>query len=93
MPTSIKENYSPEQIVGKAKLEGLMCVSVERIYRHIWDDKKKGGHFYKHLRTQGKRYRKRGAGKDRRGQIVGRNGIENRPKEVDLKERLRGVLR
>ena len=84
----LKEDYSPEQIVGKAKLEGLKCVSVERIYQYIWDDKKKGGDLYKHLRTQGKRYRKRGASKDKRGQIVGRNGIENRPKEVDLKERL-----
>ena len=84
----LKEDYSPEQIVGKAKLEGLKCVSVERIYQYIWDDKKKGGYLYKHLRTQGKRYRKRGASKDKRGQIVGRNGIENRPKEVDLKERL-----
>lgn len=84
----LKEDYSPEQIVGKAKLEGLSCVSVERIYQYIWEDKKKGGELYKHLRTQGKRYRKRGASKDKRGQIAGRNGIENRPKEVDLKERL-----
>lgn len=84
----LKEDYSPEQIVGKAKLEGLKYVSVERIYQHIWDDKKKGGYLYKHLRTQGKRYRKRGASKDKRGQITSRNGIENRPNEVDLKERL-----
>lgn len=84
----LKEDYSPEQIVGKAKNEGLKCVSIERIYQHIWDNKKKDGDLYKHLRTQGKRYRKRGSSKDKRGQIVGRNGIENRPKEVDLKERL-----
>jgi IS30 family transposase len=84
----LKEDYSPEQILGKAKLEKIDCVSIERIYGHIWDDKKKGGDLYKHLRTQGKRYRKRGSSKDKRGQIVGRNGIENRPIEVDLKERL-----
>lgn len=84
----LKEDYSPEQIVGKANLEGLKCVSVERIYQFVWDDKKKGGYLYRHLRTEGKRYRKRGSSKDKRGQIVGRNGIENRPKEVDLKERL-----
>jgi IS30 family transposase len=84
----LKEDYSPEQIVGKAGLEGVECVSIERIYQHIWDDKKRGGDLYKHLRTQGKRYRKRGASKDKRGQIVGRVGIENRPSAVDLKERL-----
>ena len=32
-------------------------------------------------------YRKRGASKDKRGQIMGRIGIENRPKEVDDKQR------
>jgi IS30 family transposase len=84
----LKEDYSPEQIVGKAKVEGIDCVSVERIYQFIWKDKKQGGTLYKHLRTQGKRYRKRGASKDKRGQITARVGIEKRPAEVDLKERL-----
>jgi IS30 family transposase len=86
--TWIKEDYSPEQIVGKAKVEGFDCVSLERIYQFIWKDKKQGGTLYKHLRTQGKRYRKRGASKDKRGQITARVGIEKRPIEVDLKERL-----
>lgn len=40
-----------------------------------------------HLRTLGKTYRKRGASKDKRGQIVGRKGIENRPIEVEDKQR------
>lgn len=84
----IKEDYSPEQIVGIAKLKGFDCVSIERIYQFIWEDKKQGGSLYKHLRTQGKRYRKRGASKDKRGLIVGRVGIENRPIEVSEKERL-----
>lgn len=84
----LKEDYSPEQIVGVAKNEGIDCVSIERIYQFIWKDKKEGGDLYLHLRTQGKRYRKRGASKDKRGQIVGRIGIENRPKEVLEKERV-----
>lgn len=84
----IQEDYSPEQIVGIARLESFTCISVERIYQFIWEDKKQGGILYKHLRTQGKRYRKRGASKDKRGQIVGRIGIENRPLEVEQKERI-----
>lgn len=84
----LKKDYSPEQIVGVANKEGIKCVSIERIYQFIWNDKKVGGDLYKHLRTQGKRYRKRGASKDKRGQIVGRVGIEHRPKEVDEKERI-----
>jgi IS30 family transposase len=84
----ISDNYSPEQIAGEAKLKGVKCVSHERIYQHIWADKRNKGMLYEHLRQQGKRYRKRGASKDKRGQIVGRNGIENRPKIVENKERI-----
>jgi IS30 family transposase len=83
----IREDYSPEQIVGVAKLQVKECVSIERIYQHIWKDKKQGGMLYSHLRTQGKRYRKRGASKDKRGQIPGRIDIEHRPKIVDEKTR------
>lgn len=84
----IKEDYSPEQIVGVAKKEGLKCVSIERIYQFILEDKKQGGDLYTHLRTRGKKYRKRGASKDKRRQIVGRVGIENRPVKVAEKERI-----
>jgi IS30 family transposase len=83
----IEEDLSPEQIVGKSLKDGVSCVSHETIYKYIWNDKKKGGDLYIHLRTQGKTYRKRGASKDKRGQIVGRIGIENRPKEVEEKQR------
>jgi len=81
------EDLSPEQIVGRALNDNVTCVSVETIYKLIWDDKKQGGTLYTHLRNQGKMYRKRGASKDKRGQIVGRIGIENRPAEVEEKQR------
>jgi len=87
----IKEDYSPEQIVGVARLEGINCVSHERIYQHLWHDKKQGGVLYEHLRTQGKRYRKRGSAKDKRGQIVGRVDIGERPKIVEEKKRFGDV--
>jgi IS30 family transposase len=83
----LEKDYSPEQIAGLAKKEGVRCVSHERIYQYLWYDKKQGGRLYEHLRTKGKRYRKRGALKDRRGQIMGRIGIEKRPKIVDEKTR------
>lgn len=87
----IKEDYSPEQIVGTARKVGVNCVSHERIYQYIWKDKKEGGDLCTHLRTQGKTYRKRGASKDKRGQIVGRIGIEERPEIVDKKQRIGDV--
>lgn len=84
----LEQDYSPEQIAGRAKIDGLECVSHERIYQFIWADKKAGGKLYKHLRTKGKKYRKRGNSKDSRGQIVGRVDIDLRPKIVEDKERI-----
>jgi transposase, IS30 family len=84
----ILDDYSPEQIVGVARKQGLNCVSHERIYQYIWKDKKASGMLYKHLRTQGKTYRKRGAAKDKRGQIIGRVPMAERPEIVDKKERI-----
>lgn len=83
----LAKKYSPEQIVGVAKKEGVAWVSHERIYQHIWKDKRKKGNLYDHLRTKGKRYRKRGAAKDSRGIIPDRVDISQRPKVVDDRER------
>ena len=84
----LSKDYSPEQIVGRAKLDKIEMVSAERIYQYIWEDKRKGGILYKHLRTKGKKYKKRGHLKDKRGLIVGRVDISKRPKIVEKKERL-----
>lgn len=83
----LKQDYSPEQILGKSKRLHVSCVSVERIYQFIWEDKKQGGVLYKHLRTRGKRYQKRGNLNTKRGQIPDRIGIEKRPEIVDKKQR------
>ncbi len=83
----IAEDYSPEQISGRAKLEGKKCVSHERIYQYIWEDKKHKGELYKHLRRNGRHYRKRGNMKDSRGLIKNRVSIDERPEIVDKKER------
>jgi len=80
--------FSPEQIVGFARKEGVDCVSHERIYQHLWTDKRKKGRLFEHLRTQGKRYRKRGAAKDRRGVIKDRVDISQRPLVVEKRERV-----
>ena len=83
----LSEDLSPEQIVGLCKKKGEKMVSVERIYQFVWTDKKKGGKWHTHLRSKGKVYRKRGLLKDKRGQIQGRIGIENRPEIVEKRER------
>lgn len=83
----LREDYSPEQVVGTLKKQGKQVVSVERIYQHIWEDKKASGTLYTHLRRQGRRYRKRGSSKDHRGIIKNRVSIEQRPQEVEKRER------
>lgn len=84
----LMDYLSPEQISGRLKLELGVEVSHETIYRYIWEDKRKGGVLYKQLRSQGKRYRKRGSKKDRRGQIVNAVSIDERPQVVDEKSRI-----
>jgi IS30 family transposase len=83
----LREDYSPEQVVGYLKKEQEITVSIERIYQHIWTDKREGGDLHTHLRRQGRKYRKRGSAKDSRGRIKNRISIEQRPKIVDTRSR------
>jgi len=83
----LRADYSPEQVVGFLKKQEKEKVSVERIYQHIWEDKKNNGDLHTHLRRQGRRYRKRGASKDSRGIIKNRISIEQRPEAVENRNR------
>lgn len=83
----LREDYSPEQVVGILSKQEKPVVSIERIYQHIWDNKKALGTLYTHLRRQGRTYRKRGASKDNRGIIKNRISIEQRPLEVEKRKR------
>jgi IS30 family transposase len=84
----LEDDFSPEQIVGRAKIDGVACVSHETIYQFVWADKKQKGTLYKHLRNKGKKYSKRGSYKSSRGIIKDRVSIEERPKIVDEKVRI-----
>jgi transposase, IS30 family len=83
----LEKLYSPEQIVGFAKKKNENIVSHERIYQYIWSDKRKGGDLHKNLRHKGKKYRKRGNLKDKRGMILNRIDISERPPVVESRER------
>lgn len=83
----IKDDLSPEQIVGLAKKKGISCVSHERIYQFIWEDKRQKGELYLHLRRRGRRYRKRGSAKDNRGILSNRVTIDKRPEIVEQRKR------
>ncbi|MGA9314693.1 MAG: IS30 family transposase [Solirubrobacteraceae bacterium] len=81
------EDWSPEQISGRLKQEGV-TISHESIYQYIWRDKRSGGLLYKHLRHRGKRYNKRSSGKAGRGCIPERVDIAARPAIVETKSRI-----
>ncbi len=80
------QKWSPEQISGWLLDTEDIALSHERIYQHVWQDKKAGGDLYKHLRRQARRYQRRGSkGKTSRGQIKNRVSIDKRPVSVNDK--------
>lgn len=80
--------WSPQQISGWLKRHDHPTLSHERIYQHIWQDKKAGGTLYKNLRHGGKKYNKRGKATAGRGCIPHRIDIDQRPNIVEKKERI-----
>jgi IS30 family transposase len=50
-----EDQWSPQQIAGRVKLEGLAPISHETIYQYILKDKHTGGDLYTHLRCKKKR--------------------------------------
>ena len=83
----LRQDWSPEQISGRLKLENQPTVSHECIYLYVYADKRRGGTLHRHLRSQ-KKQRKRYSGYIRRGQIPNRTSIDERPQIVASKGRL-----
>lgn len=59
MEDGLRNDRSPEQLVGKCQVHRIACVSMEGIYQHIWHDKGNGGVLYRHLRSGHSQRRKR----------------------------------
>lgn len=78
---AVMEDWSPDEIVGRRKNEGLVTPSVPTIYRWL----KNKPELEPHLRHLGKSYRKRGQAKDTRGSIRDQQWIDDRPAIVDRK--------
>ena len=73
----LKSQLSPEQIAA------AVPISHETLYRHIYADKALGGDLWRHLRCQKKRRKRYGRGRSRRGQIIGRRSISERPASIE----------
>jgi len=84
----VRQDWSPEQIADRADFEDTLAISHESIYQFVYTDKAQGGDLWCHLRCQ-KPYRKRYAsGRERRGRIPGRVGIEHRPAAAERRDRI-----
>ena len=86
--SKLKQDWSPEQIAGRMKLDIGMSVVHETIYRYIYTDKKNGGKLYKYLRHKNKKYHCRSNNYKARGTIIDRVMIDKRPKIVEKKNRI-----
>lgn len=98
------EQWSPEQISGWMRRQERQAtpgasganhpsashpwVSHERIYQHVWQDKKAGGSLWRNLRHNGKKYNKRKGLTSGRGCIPNRIDISQRPAIVEAKARI-----
>jgi len=80
-----KEQWSPEQIVGFAKLNNIPMVSHEWIYQFIRQDKKDDGLLWTHTRHKLKHRKRPVSGKQ--VNIKNKVSIELRPAIVDTQER------
>ena len=85
----IRLEWSPEQISGWLREEHKVRISHETIYLYIWSDKRRGGQLFQYLCRKGKAYQPRSKDKQAgRGFIKNRVSIDERPKDVDNKNRV-----
>jgi IS30 family transposase len=86
--SKLKQDWSPEQISGRMKLDIGSYVVHETIYRYIYANKSNGGRLYKYLRHKNKKYHSRSNNYRSRGTIIDRTMIDKRPKIVEKKSRI-----
>ena len=75
----LREDWSPEQIVGRFRRGRVLSISHETIYRYVWQDKQRGGTLWHHLRNAYKPFRKRYGRYDSRGRVAGKRHLSERP--------------
>ncbi|MCF8056579.1 MAG: hypothetical protein K9K37_08060 [Desulfocapsa sp.] len=75
-------------MAGRFQDEGVISLHHETIYQFILSDKNNGGQLYKHLRLQGKTYRKRYGSANNKSGIPNRVDIDERPPEANDRERV-----
>jgi transposase, IS30 family len=85
---ALKKRWSPEQIVGSFRAQGLVVPSHETIYRRLRHDKRSGGTLYRYTRIMSKVGRKRYRSRPARGVLLGKPHISERPAAVEQRRQL-----
>jgi IS30 family transposase len=87
-----KKDLSPDQISGRLRVQypdrPEKQASTSTIYKHIYQETAENPSLKDHFRQKQAKPRKRNGAKDRRGQIIGRVSIDERPKVVEEKSRV-----
>jgi IS30 family transposase len=89
----LQNHWSPEQIAGRlyacapSALKGL-TISHTTIYRWIWSDPQRAGRFRPFLRIARKPRRKPYGKPSRRGRILEKRSIDERPQQANERQRL-----
>lgn len=89
----LRAGWSPEQIAGRLSCRaptGLetLAISHTTIYRWIWSDPQRAARFRPFLRIARKPRRKPYGKPSRRGRILGKRSIDERPQEANQRQRL-----
>ncbi len=84
----LRKKWSPAQISSTFYNEGILNISHETIYQHIWIDRIYGGNLYTHLRQSQKQRRKRYNAYDSRGVLSGKRHISERPQVINNRKRI-----
>jgi IS30 family transposase len=85
---ALKLRWSPDQIVGRFRAQGLAVPSHETIYRRLRHDKRCGGTLYRYTRIMSKVGRKRYRSRPARGVLLGKPHISERPAAVEQRRQL-----
>jgi IS30 family transposase len=84
----LEQDWSPEQVAGRLKHEGVVSLHHESIYQYVLADKQAGGTLYQHLRHQNKTYRKRYGSAHNSTGIPNRVDIDKRPEVANKRQRV-----
>ena len=83
-----QEQWSPEQISGRLRLEGIAMVGKTTIYNWLHADKRSGGDLYSYCR-HGLKYRRKRLSTPRNSKKRGRyKSILDRPEIIDEQGRM-----